>query len=299
MKTPELFKEYLWLVKTIYDSHGITLAEINSKWKSSVMGDGNEMSRTTFKRHKASIEEMFGIIIECDVNNGYKYSISNRSVLESDTVQNWMMSTLTVNNVISRSMSMQDRILLEEIPSGGMYLEALLDAMKTCHVAEISYQRFGQDESRTISIEPYALKLFGQRWYVLAHSEHHDLAVYALDRMKEIRITDVTFVPKEDFDARRYFSECYGVIAGDGTQVAKITLRAYGQERYYLDSLPLHHTQKLVQTTEEYNVYEYHLRPTYDFIQAIMANAADIEVIEPLSLRTSIKELLTKSLSRY
>ena len=33
MKTPALFKEYIWLVNTIHSAKRISLAEINDKWQ--------------------------------------------------------------------------------------------------------------------------------------------------------------------------------------------------------------------------------------------------------------------------
>ena len=113
MKTPALFKEYIWLVNTIYKAKRISLSEINAKWIRTEMSEGVEIARTTFNRHKDAIEEMFGIIIDCDRRGGYKYFIANEEVLAESTVQNWMLSTISVNNVISESLSLQHRILLE------------------------------------------------------------------------------------------------------------------------------------------------------------------------------------------
>lgn len=86
MKSYDIFKVYIWLVQTIYRARRITLEEINEKWCETDMSGGVEFSRTTFVRHKNSIEEIFGIYIECDRKNGYEYYIGNRSVLEGDSV---------------------------------------------------------------------------------------------------------------------------------------------------------------------------------------------------------------------
>lgn len=119
MKTPTLFREYIWLVNTIYRAGKISLADINTRWMRTDMSDGLPLSRTTFNRHKDAIEDIFGIYIDCDRRDGYRYYIGNEEVLREDTVQNWMLSTLTVNNLVSESMSLQHRIMLENIPSDG------------------------------------------------------------------------------------------------------------------------------------------------------------------------------------
>ena len=114
MKIPAKFKEYIWLVNTIRKARRITFAEINEKWLQTDMSEGIELARSTFARHKDAIEDIFGIYIDCDRQNGYEYYIGNDYVLREDSVQNWMLSTLSVSNVISESMSLQNRILLQE-----------------------------------------------------------------------------------------------------------------------------------------------------------------------------------------
>lgn len=70
MTTYTKFKEYIWLVNTIYHAKAIALAEINEKWLQTEMSEGISLSRTTFHRHRIAIEEMFALIIECDKKNG-------------------------------------------------------------------------------------------------------------------------------------------------------------------------------------------------------------------------------------
>ena len=141
MKVPAKFKEYIWLVNTIRKAGKISLAEINEKWLRTEMSEGIELARSTFNRHKDAIEDIFGIYIECDRRNGYKYYIGNERVLHEDTVQNWMLSTLSVNNVLSESMALNERILLDSVPSDGEYLHQIIDAMKKSVRITIEYKR--------------------------------------------------------------------------------------------------------------------------------------------------------------
>ena len=82
MATPSLFRQYIWLVNTINNAGKITFAEINRLWVGEEMSGGVEMARTTFNRHKDAVLDVFGVIIDCDRRNGYKYYISNRDVLD-------------------------------------------------------------------------------------------------------------------------------------------------------------------------------------------------------------------------
>ena len=292
MRTPALFKEYIWLVNTIDRAKRITLAEINERWMRSEISEGLPLSRTTFNRHKDAIEDIFGIIIDCDRKDGYRYYIGNEEVLREDTVQNWMLSTLTVNNLISESMSLQHRIVLENIPSEGAYLERVIQAMKEGRRIIIKYRRYQASEARTFTLSPYCIKLFRQRWYLLGRFDDGGFAMFSFDRMEDITVAEETFKIDRDFDASEFFGECYGVVIGDGRRPERIILRAFGRERYYLRDLPLHHTQKEIQINEEQDFadYELYLRPTTDFKGQLMSRGAWLKVLEPQWLAEEIRQ---------
>ena len=144
MTIPAKFKEYIWLVNTIRRARRITFAEINERWVETDMSGGVELARSTFNRHKDAIEDIFGIYIDCDRQNGYQYYIGNDYVLREDSVQNWMLSTLSVNNIISESLSLQDRILLQPVPSEGNYLRMAIEAMKKGVRIEVDYRKYDE-----------------------------------------------------------------------------------------------------------------------------------------------------------
>jgi hypothetical protein len=202
------FKEYIWLVNTIHQAGRITFAEINERWLKTDMSEGVEMARTTFYRHKCAIEDIFGIFIDCDKKNGNVYYIGNDYVLQDNSVQNWMLTTLSVSNLLGESMSLTNRILLENIPSGGDKLKQIIKAMKESKKITITYRRYGGHATRTFDLEPYCVKLFGQRWYMLGRFADRGLATFSLDRILDIKMSHEKFKYDEDFDAVNYFSDC-------------------------------------------------------------------------------------------
>lgn len=241
MRTQAKFKEYIWLVNTINKAQSISFADIQKKWLETDMSEGIELARSTFNRHKDAIEDIFGIYIECNRKNGYKYSIGNPEALESDSIQNWMLATLASNNIISECVSLQDRIVLETVPYEGENLKLILDAMKRNIKITILYKRYGNTNAKSYTIEPYCIKLHKQRWYVLGHFHYTEAeaqevkdyyALFSLDRIKSIESTDIKFEITQDFNAQDYFKEYYRVLIGDGTSVERIRFRAYDYEQY-------------------------------------------------------------------
>ena len=293
------FKEYIWLVNTIHQVGRITLAEINERWLETEMSEGISLSRTTFHRHRIAIEEMFGLFIECDKKDGNKYYIGNEHVLREDSVQNWMLSTMSVGNILRESQSLNSRILLENIPSGGEKLKQIIKAMKECRKISITYRRYGGHAARTFELEPYCVKLFGQRWYMLGRFDDKGLATFSLDRIMEIKISHEKFKFDEDFDAADYFSECFGVMLDENSKPEKVLIRAYGYEPYYLRDLPLHSSQREIQSTEEYSDFELRLKITSDFKSKLLSRGEWIEILEPKALAEEIVEWHQKAIERY
>lgn len=294
MKTYALFQEYIWLVNTIHRYGKLTLEEINRRWMETEMSEGIPIARSTFNRHRDAILDMFGIIIECDKKDGFRYYIDNEEVLEEETIQNWMLSTLSVNSMLSDSRSVHDRILLETIPSDGENLHKIIDAMKRGMRVKVTYRRYGAEASKTpMTLDPYFVKLFNKRWYVLVKfpEPHAYLFTLALDRILSLEVTNEKFEYKKGFDASTWFRDCYGIVRDPDVPVERVVIRAFGKEAFYLRDLPLHHTQKELERTENYTDYELMLSSTADFFSPLLARGAAIKILEPETLANDIKAL--------
>ena len=309
MKLPVVFREYLWLVNTISRHGRITMEKINQLWMEEDISEGKPIPRTTFYRHKDAIQDMFGVYIECDrTNQCNEFYIGNERVLHEDSIQNWMLSTLSVNSLISESLTLQNRILLEKIPSDGNYLKTTIAAMKAGVRVKLVYQRYGSDDARTFTVDPYCIKLFRQRWYVLGHyhrvanEDHSEEEVYltfSFDRIKELELTNDKFSVIDDFDADTFFSECWGVLVGDNTPVERVVLRAYDYERFYLRDLPMHRSQKEIAQGEGWADFELNLRPTSDFSNHLLSRGAMLKVLEPQWLADEIRDMHRMAADMY
>ena len=299
MKRSKILRQYIWLIDIISRSGGITLQELNERWIKTELSEGVAMTRLTFNRYRTAIEEIFGINIECR-RKGYQYFIENDDILKSNSLIHWMIDSLSVGNMLMDSLSMKDRILLENIPSGKMHLQPIINAMKQGKKIRIEYQRFGKQEVRRITVEPYAIKVFKQRWYLLANDNKWEMpAVYALDRIVSLEETDEKFEYPMDFDAEAFFKDCYGVLCGTDDKAQKIVLRAYPPYVNYLRTLPLHSSQKELDSTPEYADFELYLRPTFDFRQELLCQGDEVEILEPKAFREEMKQMAQKIVNRY
>lgn len=307
MKIPTLFKEYIWLIETIHQAGKITFAEINSKWQRREESGGVDFSRTTFNRHRDAILDMFGVIIECDKKDGYRYYIYNKEVLSDDTVANWLFATLSVGNMLDENVGVQDRILLESIPSGGTHLKDIIKAMRESRKIRMTYQKYSAANEKKYLAAPYSIKLFKRRWYMLAKIERTaedgaletSMVVFSLDRIRCVELLEEKFMVEADFCAKEYFAESFGIMVDTCTKVERIVLRAYGMEKYYLRDLPIHPSQREIAATKEYTDYEIRLRPTSDFKAHILSRGEWLQVISPRWLANDIKNWLQAAIGKY
>ncbi|HPW66381.1 MAG TPA: WYL domain-containing protein [Salinivirgaceae bacterium] len=286
-KAASLFNRYVWLVKTIQRAGKITFEEINDEWTRSSLNEfGDDMPLRTFHNHRAAIEEMFDIIIECDRRNGYVYYIENADDVKTGNVRSWMLNAFSVGSLLNESKGIQDRILFENIPSGHQYLTTFLESIKDNLTVEMTYQSFGRSEPNTYEIEPYCLKVFRQRWYVLARSPYYNqLRIYSLDRIQQLKITNSRFDYPTDFSPEGYFYYSFGIIASSDEEPETVEVKVYNNQRKYFETLPLHHSQTLIEGNSEYAMFQYTICPTYDFVQELFMHAENVEVIKPEWLR--------------
>ncbi len=296
-----LLNKYVWLVETIYKAKKITFEEINQRWLDNDMSEDKPLPIRTFHKWKDAIQEMFGLLIENENSGQYRYYIQNADELKNGSMRSWLFNTLTVSNLMLDSVSIKDKILFEEIPDGEQFLPMILEALKKNQILEMTYQSYNYDESFSFKIEPYCLKAFKQRWYLVGCSPHYNkIMIYALDnRFKDLKPTNEFFDYPKDFKAEDYFDDCFGIIADQKVSVETVKLKVSAGQANYLRSLTLHQTQKEIERTDEYSIFTVRLRPTFDFRQEILSQGSDVEVLEPKWFRDEVAEISKHMWNKY
>lgn len=296
----DLFKRYIWLVDTIYQARKIDFEGINDKWKRSSLSEGNCLPKKTFQNHRKAIEDIFDVLIECDTQNGYKYYIDSAEDFNDNSMRHWLLSTFTVNNLISESQKIKDRIHLENTPSGQKYLSPIIEAMRDGYCIELTYQSYWRDSLNTILIEPYFVKIFKQRWYVIANNRvKQSTRVYALDRIKDLNILSVKFELPETFKPVDYFYDCYGIIRDDGIEECRVKVKMTASQARYLRDLPLHHSQEELESDNKMSIFAYYIKPSFDFKKELLSMGAEVEVVEPEWFREEIMREIENMNNKY
>lgn len=278
--TGYLFECYIWLVNTI-SSGPVSRKEIDSKWVHASVNDygTDSIPESTFHRWRNTVESLFDISIKC--NSKGEYYIENNTGLHHTDLSGRILKLLSLNNLLKDCQHLQKQILFEPIPAGQEHFESIIAAMRDKHLLQLTYKNFTCDEPSTHTVESYCLKEYRQRWYLIAFSrDRKAIRHFALDRIVKIHPKRETYNLPDDFDAEEYFKNICGVtILKDKPEEIKIQVHI--DQVPYFRTLPLHPSQKEIETTPYHSVFSYYLIPNEEFYREIRACGFYVVVLSP------------------
>ena len=293
-----LFSRYIWIIDTIRRHGSITRDELNELWCRSDVSDGERLPRRTFYNYRNAIEDLFKINIECDPST-YEYYIDNGGDKHVDSVTDWMLNSAAMSNVLTDARSVSHRVFLEDVPSSRQFLATVITAVKELKPLRFTYSNYTRSNpTPDVTVEPYFLKLFRQRWYVTGRNVREDkIKTYALDRMTGATLLNDKFTLPDDFDPEQYFADCFGIVFSHG-EAKRVVIRVEARQAKYFRALPLHHSQQEM-VHDNYSIFTYRLKLTPDFVQELLSHGANLTVIEPPELRAMVTESLKATLRNY
>lgn len=294
----ELLQKYIWLVNTFVraGSHGLSLEEICDRWEDRF---DSPYSRRTFNNHRAAIEEVFGIQIECNRSSNRYFIPYSSDISDENAESAWLINTFTVNNILSLGKErLSGRVSVEDIPSGHNHLTTVMEAMTENHEITISYQKYTSSQPTTYTLRPYAVKEFAKRWYIVGYCiERSAMRVYGLDRVISLETTGKKFRMPAGFDVDEAFATSFGIYLPDG-RGETIRFRVHETEARYLRDLPIHSSQKEI-STGAYTTFEIFVCPNTALIMEFCKHGSRLEVISPAHVRESVASELQRAAALY
>ena len=289
--TDKLYAKYIWLISIIHDAGKISFEDIARKWDNAYINDLHQpLKLRTFHNHRHAILMQFGVVIEC-LRGSNLYYIDNPDALEKDSINQWLLDSFAVSNLLMDNRSISDRILLEDVPSGRYFLDIITSAMRDNRQIVVDYEDFFGNTIQGLKVNPYFIRLFKRRWYVMALvMPRKEIHRFGLDRIKRIVVLDSKFNYPKNFSPQDYYTDYYGVFHDEKPMT--IRLKAYCEKPHYLRSLPLHHSQREIESKADYTIFEYKIAPTYVFVQEILSHGNQLEVLSPDAFRQQIKTII-------
>jgi len=255
-------------------------------------------SLRTLQRDIKEIREIFGVDIEYSKSNkGY---FINQGEMENMNFQR-MMEAFDLFNSLNLAKDLNPYILLEKRkPQGTENLYGLLHAIKNKLKIKFAYQKFWEEEASNRVTDPYALKEFKNRWYLITKdNKDAKIKTFPLDRITHFEITNRTFAIPKDYNAEDSFRFSFGIISPDDQEPQEIILSFDPFQGKYIKSLPLHESQEVLVDNEDELQIRLKLWITHDLIMELLSFGSDMKVLKPKRLINEIKVALQKAYNQY
>ena len=294
------FKE-TFIIKQLLTHNYLTIDELNDLWLDSSHSDGRDFVYRTFKRDRESIFEVFGVRITSKLVEGkYRYHIENGDVLKNNDLFKWSLAAFALGDTLLSAKTLRDRIILEEFPSENGRLQPILNAMTANRMLELDYSKYTDSKISHHTIEPYFIKEYRQRLYVIGKTETGRICPFSLDRIVSYEIIKRKFTMPESLNAEDFFSCAFGVMVDEVRwPPTSIVLRAFKDEECYMKDVPLHQSQTLLRKGEGFTDFQLFLSPTNDFIGKLISRGDRLQVLSPSSLADTVKERLLSAAMLY
>lgn len=277
-----------------------TFKEIDDylRQESELQGIDLRKSKRTIQRDIEVINSIFGLNIHFDFKRGiYKLDYDD----EHSEKNNRMVEALDLFNALKVSENISGSIHFEKRSLRGTEnLNGLLHAIQNSVFVRFQYNPFTHEKTIIRNVQPYALKEFRYRWYLIAHdTDDNHTKVYALDRLTNLEITQRKFRIPSDFSIDNLFKNSFGIINTNGINPEIVIISMTPAQFKYFNTLPLHHSQEVILKSDNEIRIKLLLVITPDFIMELLSYGTKIKIIEPKELIDEIRRSLLSSLEQY
>lgn len=297
--------------------------------------DGDRISTSTIEKDLYAMRNesnlgYFAPIVYDKLNKGYRYDDPEYSIeqmpLNDDDIDAIKLAANTLYQFRNLDMFKSSEAAIEKIldrfnlnpngpdtevenfvqfemaPSykGGQHLPTVLKAIRKHNVILFQYAKYTGGKERSYQLHPYLLKEYRNRWYVIGFNPSKEsVVIFGLDRVVgDIEVLEERYTQQDNFDAKRYFEHSIGITAVD-ISPEKIHLKFSPLTGRYIDSQPLHPSQKIVRNDEVALEVELTLCITKELVMQILSYGYDVEVLSPEKLKIQIKNQLKGALKMY
>ena len=180
------------------------------------------------------------------------------------------------------------------------YFTGIFNAIQQEVTIKIKYQGYRQATPTQVILHPWYLKQYNNRWFLFGLNEDYkSITNFALDRIIEFEESRIKYRKNDEVNFDEYFDDVIGVTVRRDAPVEKILIKISKGIWPYIESKPLHGSQKIKGKTEEDILIELVVQINHELMAMLFSYMDAIEVIEPESLRESFKRLSETVYKKY
>jgi predicted DNA-binding transcriptional regulator YafY len=254
----------------------------------------------TMQRDLKTIREMCFIDIKYSrLQNGYYIEKdSERDFNEWMQIFELFNRANVINEVLIKTPGTIDYIDFDQSVSihQEQLFPTILNAIIERRKIKFTYQRFWEEESSLIELEPQLLKEYLNRWYVVGTNEAGEFRSYGLERVTELQLLAMTFKPKVK-NPKKLFYDVIGLYSDNEKEQVILSYQPF--QGKYIKSQPLHSSQKILVDNESELRIEIKVCPNYELEEQILKQGERVTVLEPEWLREEIKKRVRSTMNNY
>jgi predicted DNA-binding transcriptional regulator YafY len=255
---------------------------------------GFEVSSRTLQRYIENIRNEFDINILYDRFNN-RYTLDDKDTERADqfvSVMGMQHAGALLGNQLN---SKTNKFIAPDINAtykGIEWMELLLRAMEKSKWITIQHRKFGSEQTKVYTLQPYLLKEYQYRWYLFSKlSDNGPFRTFGLDRIEHVAINKDSFKRSPHFDPQTYFKNIVGLVYDNEEEVQQVVLRVEQSQANYLKTSPIHHSQRIVKEDGESVDFCYQLIPNFELNQRILMYGESISVVKPKWLKNEIARI--------
>lgn len=291
-------KRYLIIYDYVKTNKNCSGEEIIDK----IEEEGINSSQSTLKRDLKALSDEFGIVIKYNfISRGYQYYEDESTdyetfvkIIDLLSTSELIQETIKENKENLQYISFDTSSQLKGIQN----LTILLRAIKDLNQIKFTHHSFYHLEASIKTIEPYGLKEYANRWYVIGKSlPSQEIRTFGIDRIDQIEILKTKFKrPREN--PLLEFENVLGLVYSIHP-IQKVVLSFSKQQGNYIKTLPIHQSQNILKDTDDELKVELYLKPNLELIQRIMMYGDEVSVLEPKWIAEEIKTKHLNALKKY
>ena len=187
---------------------------------------------------------------------------------------------------------------------GAKFIGDIYESVRKQQTIIIEYQSFKARQSEALTVYPYLLKEYRNRWFLIGEKASNrvpQVNIFALDRIQSVALDkEHPFKKCVDFDPEHFFDDTIGVTKGIYDKVRRVVIKIDRQQAPYVESKPFHKSQKVEQRFRDGSI-QLSLKVVInnELERLILGYGGHAEVIAPPEFRARIAESVRIASARY
>lgn len=194
-----------------------------------------------------------------------------------------------------------DFIEFEKNPTtaGLEFIDQLIPLIRKKKVVKLRHQSFWRKNLSEFTVHPFYLKEYKGRWYLVGYTEERDaIRIFGLERILSIEPLALKRFTSKLFNPESYFEQFIGINVPERPP-ERIVLRFNKYSGKYIQTQPMHNSQKLIRESSDEHDFSYHLCVNWEFIGTVLSWQDNVEVLSPDGFRERIKTIIGRMAKSY